>query len=82
MDKQIEDDSDGENLAACEEALKEVKAENAQLRKSAEAFGQLAERLSLQLEERRAGTDRRADRRFTPDRRLSTGGLAAGEPQS
>ena len=82
MESQTEDDTAGEPLAACEEALKEVKAENAQLRKSAEAFGQLAERLSLQLGERRAGTDRRTDRRFAPDRRLPTDGPAAVEPQT
>jgi hypothetical protein len=40
-------------LEACEQVVEELKAENADLRESAESFGALAERLNL---EKRSGT--------------------------
>ena len=40
------DDLDRDPLAACQEEVQELKAENADLRESAESFGALAERLN------------------------------------
>ena len=40
------DDQAPDPLTACEEAVQELKAENAELRESAESFGALAERLN------------------------------------
>jgi hypothetical protein len=57
-----------------------LREENELLRRSARAFGALAERLHLSLqEERRRSAERRTQARLTPDRRqsetLSSGGL-------
>ena len=40
-------DDTGDPLTECEETVKELKAENEELRESAESFGALAERLNL-----------------------------------
>ena len=40
------DESQRDPLAACQEQVQELKAENADLRESAESFGALAERLN------------------------------------
>jgi hypothetical protein len=62
--------TDDERL--CRERLEELTEENAQLRRSAETFGRLAERLSKALhEERRKLGDRRGVPRPDPDRRRS-----------
>ena len=54
----------------CLERLAQLEEENEQLRRSAEKFGQLAERLNTELrEERRAGPDRRHGTRPGTDRR-------------
>ena len=50
-------------LEECEEKLEELAEENAQLRKSAQAFGDLAERLNA-----RTGTLRRLPRATSPKR--------------
>jgi hypothetical protein len=45
----MEDDANSKedgSLAKCEEAVEQLKEENAQLRESAQAFGDLAERLN------------------------------------
>lgn len=39
-------ESSGDPLSACEQQVEELKAENAELRESAESFGALAERLN------------------------------------
>lgn len=60
-----------DELDKCRQELAEIKAENATLRKAAEAFGALAERLNQALqEERRSGVDRRVALRPTADRRV------------
>ncbi len=59
-----------EALDACMETVHRLEEENEQLRKSAGAFGQLAERLNRTLEEeRRTGAERRLNIRSLPDRR-------------
>jgi hypothetical protein len=60
-----------ERLENCQEALRAVRAENLQLRQSARAFGDLAERLNTALQREREAARERAD----PGR-----GLAAPEP--
>jgi len=40
------DEPDRDPLVACQEEVQELKAENAELRESAESFGALAERLN------------------------------------
>lgn len=42
------DDKPEEGLSDCEQKVEELEEENAQLRKSAEAFGDLAERLNAE----------------------------------
>ena len=78
------DDAGGEAKALrraldqCRETLQDVKAENEELRRSAESFGNLAERLNDELRaERREGQDRRRVRRGGPDRRASGSPVAA-----
>jgi hypothetical protein len=57
-------------LEACMDTVQRLEEENEQLRKSAGAFGQLAERLNRTLQaERRTGAERREDTRPAPDRR-------------
>lgn len=58
-----------EKLEETKEELAETKGENEQLRRSAELFGTLAERLNLELHERRQVGERRSEPRETPDRR-------------
>ena len=62
-------------LQDCEETVKELEEENQQLRESSQAFGQLAERLNvtLQNERRTAAADRRQRPRPGGDRRQSRG---------
>lgn len=56
----------------CRERIAELEEENRELRRSALRFGELAERLNVQLrEERRQGGDRRRVTRETPDRRVA-----------
>ena len=51
--------------------IAELESENAHLRASAKTFGELAERLNLQLrEERRKTAERRGDNRGSSDRRV------------
>ncbi len=58
----------------CLKRLAQLEEENDHLRRSAEEFGQLAERLNTELRaERRAGTDRRHDPRGGADRRHDAG---------
>jgi predicted RNase H-like nuclease (RuvC/YqgF family) len=55
---------------SCLKRLEQLEEENRQLRRAAEDFGRLAERLSVQLiEERRRVSDRRREPRETKDRR-------------
>ena len=55
----------------CLRRLAQLEEENKHLRRSAEEFGQLAERLNSELRaERRAVTERRQGHRASPDRRL------------
>ena len=61
-----------DELNECKERLAELEEENADLRKSSRAFGDLAERLNDELnDERRSGSDRRIEVRPAPDRRRS-----------
>lgn len=55
--------------------IAELETENALLRSSAIAFGELAERLNLRVRnDRRSGLDRRSEPRMTPDRREENSG--------
>lgn len=57
-------------LLECKRRLAELERENAELRASSEAFGNLAERLNLELQiERRSGNERRLALRPSSDRR-------------
>jgi hypothetical protein len=57
-------------LEVCRETVHRLEEENEQLRQSAGAFGQLAERLNRTLqEERRSGAERRVSLRLEADRR-------------
>ncbi len=57
----------------CREELARLREENSLLRRAADTFGQLAERLDVALkEERRAGLNRRRRARQDPDRRQAT----------
>jgi hypothetical protein len=59
-------------LKRCQDEIRTLKEENEILRRSARAFGALAERLHVSLlEERRRGQDRRGEPRSTTDRRQS-----------
>lgn len=61
---------DDDALKRCEEEKRFLKAENEDLRHSAEDFGELAERLNRQLHaDRRVGADRREAPRQSADRR-------------
>jgi hypothetical protein len=67
-------------LQECEEKVKELEAENQHLREASHAFGQLAERLNVTLQqERRAESDRRQRPRQYAERRQSRG-LASHTP--
>jgi hypothetical protein len=56
----------------CEERIEELEAENRELREASTMFGELAERLNLELrQERRSGIDRRVRGRETEDRRTA-----------
>ena len=71
--------ADDDVLRRYQDEIRTLREENELLRRSAAAFGALAERLHVTLqEERRRGADRRAQARLTPDRRqttpVSTGG--------
>ena len=60
-------------LRQYQEEIRSLREENELLRRSARAFGALAERLHVSLqEERRRGQERRAQIRTTPDRRQPT----------
>jgi hypothetical protein len=62
--------SEKDVLKRCLEEIRTLKEENEILRRSARAFGALAERLHVSLqEERRRGQDRRAEPRSNADRR-------------
>lgn len=57
----------------CQKRIIQLEEENEQLRRSADEFGRLAERLNAALrEERRGNQDRRLTPRNTPDRRAQS----------
>lgn len=57
-------------LRECQERLETLEEENGHLRRSAEDFGRLAERLNRKLRDnRRQGGDRRHEPRDSPERR-------------
>jgi hypothetical protein len=62
---------DDDELKQCHEEVHRLETENKRLRQSAEAFGQLAERLNGELiaERRQRTGDRRLTARGSPDRR-------------
>jgi len=62
---------DDQELKRCHEEVHRLETENNRLRQSAEAFGQLAERLNgeLNAERRQQTADRRLTARGSPDRR-------------
>jgi hypothetical protein len=63
---------DDDTVSRYQDEIRTLKEENEILRRSARAFGALAERLHVSLqEERRRGQDRRALPRARPDRRQS-----------
>lgn len=63
-----------DELARCQAEVRELKEENQHLRRAADSFGALADRLnsSLREERRQRGTDRRVGSRSQPDRRQRT----------
>ena len=61
-----------EELARCKEEVRELQEENQHLRKAADTFGALADRLNSSLLEERRESDRRSAVRSQPDRRQST----------
>ena len=62
-----------EKCQCCREELARLREENSLLRRAADTFGQLAERLDAALrEERRSGRSRRRQARPDPDRRQAT----------
>jgi predicted RNase H-like nuclease (RuvC/YqgF family) len=65
------DNTPDKALQECEEKLKQLEEENQHLRESSDAFGQLAERLNVTLQEERrnAESDRRQKARQSGDRR-------------
>jgi predicted RNase H-like nuclease (RuvC/YqgF family) len=65
-----DDEHDG-RLKECLTTVRTLEEENRQLRQSADSFGQLAERLNVELarERRSVDTDRRREPRDSPDRR-------------
>jgi len=63
---------DDDTVSRYQDEIRTLKEENEILRRSARAFGALAERLNVSLqEERRRGQDRRARPRPRADRRQS-----------
>lgn len=71
----METDKDPQQeLKDCEEKLKHLEEENQHLRAASHAFGQLAERLNITLQEERrhGGKERRQWPRSTADRRQRT----------
>ena len=55
---------------SCLKRIEQLEEENRQLRRAADSFGRLAERLNDQLiQERRRGGERRREARDTKDRR-------------
>jgi hypothetical protein len=62
-----------ELLEECQETIRELQEENANLRAAAGAFGHLAERLNETLRERRLQADRRQTIRDDSDRRGEAG---------
>ena len=71
----METDKDPQQeLQDCEEKLRQLKEENQHLREASHAFGQLAERLNITLQEERrnGGKERRQWPRSTADRRQRT----------
>jgi hypothetical protein len=78
----VEDDV----LRRYQDEIRTLREENELLRRSARAFGALAERLHVSLqEERRLGADRRSQLRVTADRRqqapVSSGGAQNRHPK-
>jgi hypothetical protein len=70
-------------LQECEEKVKELEEENQHLRESSHAFGQLAERLNVTLQqERRAGMERRQSARPNGDRRNHRGATKRLQPEA
>jgi hypothetical protein len=67
------DKNSPKTLQECEDKLKELEEENQHLREASHAFGQLAERLNVTLQEERrtAGSDRRQRPRPPGERRQS-----------
>ena len=64
-------DQDRDQHEAYRARISDLEAENAHLRESANAFGELAERLNKQLrEERRKAAERRTEKRSPSDRRV------------
>jgi hypothetical protein len=62
-----------ERCQCCREELARLREENVLLRRAADSFGQLAERLDIALkEERRSGLSRRRLSRPDPDLRRAT----------
>lgn len=73
-------------LRRYQDEIRTLREENELLRRSARAFGALAERLHVSLqEERRLGADRRLQPRVAPDRRqpapVSSGGTQNRHPK-
>ena len=72
-----------DELSKCKRRLAELEDENAELRASSQAFGDLAERLNQALQlERRSGTERRVSVRPSPDRREPTRSESGGGGQA
>jgi predicted RNase H-like nuclease (RuvC/YqgF family) len=80
----METDKDpDQKLQDCEEKLKQLEEENRHLRDASDAFGQLAERLNITLQEerRRTGNERRQWPRPEPDRRQRALAFPGNNPQ-
>lgn len=73
-----------EHQEECCQRIAELEEENEHLRRASAGFGQLAERLNVELrEERRHRADPRRVTRSTPERRAPTGhrsGAGEGSP--
>lgn len=67
------DNTPEKTLQECEDKLKHLEEENQHLREASDAFGQLAERLNVTLQEERrtTGSDRRERPRPYGERRQS-----------
>ena len=71
--------ADDDVLRRYQDEIRTLREENELLHRSARAFGALAERLHVSLqEERRLGADRRSQPRVTPDRRQAAPVSSAG----